>query len=119
MRNIKSVFFVVLLSVLAFAACKKSDTEPETLIIPNAFTPNGDNLNDTFKVIGRNIVKYEIKIYDQNNLLVYNSKDIREGWDGTYNGKEMPAGTYTYLIEYEETGGGKYKRTGSLELIRN
>jgi gliding motility-associated-like protein len=119
MKAIKNIFFVLLLCAAAFSACSKSDEEPEAITVPNAFTPNADNLNDTFKVVGRNISKYEIKIYDQNNLLVYNSKNIKEGWDGTFNGKAMPAGTYTYLIEYEETGGAKYKKTGSLELIRN
>lgn len=119
MSAIKNIFFLILLSVATFAACSKSDDMPETLTVPNAFTPNGDKLNDSFKVVGRNISKFEIKIYDQNNLLVYNSKNINEGWDGTFNGKAMPAGTYTYLIEYKEIGGGKYKKTGSLELIRN
>jgi gliding motility-associated-like protein len=74
----------------------------ENIYIPNAFSPNGDGLNDEFKVIGHseNISSFHMYIYDRWGALVFESRDIFEGWDGKYKKKLAPVGTYVYKIEY-------------------
>ena len=87
-----------------------------SLTISNSYTPNGDRFNDTWGV--PEIRFYEgarISVYDRggSRLFYTENPDIR--WDGTYNGKEMPVGTYYWVIEVIETG---EMRRGMLNLIR-
>jgi gliding motility-associated-like protein len=87
-----------------------------SLTITNAYSPNGDGANDEWGVP-------ELRFYEGVRIQIFNSggsrlfytenPDIR--WDGTYNGKEMPVGTYYWVIEILETG---EMRRGILNLIR-
>jgi len=74
--------------------------------IPNAFTPNGDGLNDTFGAIPKYdyINKYHISIFNRWGQLIFETSDISTGWDGTYQGTPCLLGTYVYRIDYEEFG---------------
>ena len=67
---------------------------------PNAFTPNGDGLNDFFEVKGLGIKKYKLQIYSRWGELIYESENLEDQWDGTFNGKKVPADTYIYNIYY-------------------
>ena len=89
------------------------------LHIPNAFTPNSDGLNDLFSVYASaKISDYEIYISDRSGQLMYHSKQIETGWDGTCRGEPAPQGVYMYVITF--TGAEKKKMTeqGSVLLIR-
>ncbi len=69
------------------------------LALPDAFSPNGDSRNDTFYIPHLcPIYGYTIRIYNRWGQLVYESKDINTGWDGTYKGKPQPADSYTCLM---------------------
>ena len=72
------------------------------LWVPNAFTPNGDALNQIFLPIGNfdpsRIERYEFYIFDRWGTQVFYTKDFNEGWDGNYNGGQAPMDTYTWLI---------------------
>jgi gliding motility-associated-like protein len=74
----------------------------ENIYIPNAFSPDGDGLNDEFKAIGNseNISSFHMYIYDRWGTLVFESKDIFDGWDGKYKGKLAMGGVYVYCIDY-------------------
>jgi len=73
--------------------------EKSTFYVPNAFTPNGDNANDKFIVQGVGVEDYTIEIFDRWGLLVYESDDMTDGWDGRYpNGNFAPEGVYVYVI---------------------
>ncbi|MDZ4204166.1 MAG: gliding motility-associated C-terminal domain-containing protein, partial [Bacteroidales bacterium] len=76
------------------------DYRPQIFV--NAFTPNGDGLNDTFAPFREvdNILNYSISIYNRWGQLIHTSKDKTKGWDGTYNGQLMPTGVYVFLVEY-------------------
>lgn len=92
--------------------------EEET--IPNAFTPNGDGLNDVFR-IGR--MKYkkliDFTIYDRWGQEVYhNPWDPNHGWDGTYRGIAQDIGTYYYSITIESASGKLRYYKGDVTLIR-
>ena len=88
----------------------------DSLTITNAFSPNGDRFNDAWGVQDlRFYVVVRIVVYDNvgTRLFYTENPDIR--WDGTYNGKEMPVGSYYWVIEVIETG---EMRRGMLNLIR-
>ncbi len=92
----------------------------ERLIIPEGFSPDGDNINDTFQIIGlEQFGKLSIKIYNRSGILVYSNSDYKNDWDGTSNtfsvGKTLPNGTYYYFIEVVST---KEKYSGNVFLKR-
>ena len=71
------------------------------LDIPSAFTPNGDNANDTwrFGVTGIDLLeRTTIKVYNKRGLLVYGSDGFEKEWDGMFNGERLPSDTYYYTI---------------------
>jgi len=71
------------------------------LAVPNAFTPNGDGLNDLFHPL--NAIKaeqVEFKIYNRWGQLIYKSNDWKQGWNGTLNGLVQAAGTYIWTLKY-------------------
>jgi gliding motility-associated-like protein len=73
------------------------------LLIPNAFTPNGDGLNDTFKPVirGWEPSSYFMKIYTKWGQLIFETSDYTEGWDGKANGVLVMPNTFVYVISYE------------------
>ena len=71
------------------------------IFIPNAFTPNGDGVNDYFKISGSIIVQdFLMKIYNRYGQVVFSTKNIADKWDGKYKGKTMPMGAYPWSIIY-------------------
>lgn len=87
--------------------------------LPNAFTPNGDGLNDVFRVLG-NIGRLQgvtLSLYNRWGEQVYTSHDPYKGWDGFYKGIPAQMGTYVYLLEYS-LDGNPYKQTGNFHLLR-
>ena len=68
------------------------------LLVPNVFTPNGDGVNDEFRVVYRSIKEFHIWVYNRWGHLVYESTDPAKGWDGTINGKPAAASAYYYVI---------------------
>lgn len=102
---------------------KNNSTDPEEgidkLMIPNSFTPNGDGKNDLFFVQAMwDVEEFELFVYERGGNLVFKSKNIEEGWDGTYLGKEIHSGVYAYFIVYKDSKGNKVKTKGILNLIR-
>ncbi|MFN8293228.1 MAG: choice-of-anchor L domain-containing protein [Chitinophagales bacterium] len=93
------------------------------MVMPNAFTPNGDQVNDRiFPIFNNNNIKVTTySIYNSWGQLVHG--DITQGWDGDFGGINQPAGTYTYFISYERnnTAAGKTEtitKSGSVTLLR-
>jgi len=72
-------------------------------VAPNAFSPNGDGLNDEFKIIGYcDYGEYSLQVFDRWGKLVFESTELGEGWNGTVDGKEAPIGTYVWMVKYRE-----------------
>lgn len=92
------------------------------LDVPNAFTPNGDNINDYFlprQLLSRGITKFDMKIFNRWGQLVFETNTLQgRGWDGKFNGKEQPNGVYIYLIELELQGKYVEKYQGNVTLLR-
>lgn len=102
---------------------KEIDIVPKhTFYIPNAFTPNFDRLNDFFqpKGIFFGLRNYQLQIWDRYGELVFESFDLRQGWNGNRHntGRPLPSGTYLYQLSYVEARGKRIVRKGTLVLIR-
>ncbi len=90
------------------------------VFVPNAFSPNGDHLNDVFAPLGYFEFK-KMMIFDRWGEILYETDKIEEGWDGTYEGTLLPIGTYFYVIQYEiiEEGAESFKSiSGQVHLMR-
>ncbi len=89
------------------------------IFVPNAFTPNGDYHNDKFGIVALDNYKLlRLIIYDRWGQLVYETKNAYGAWDGTYNGRPQPPGTYVYHFELVSTAGRHVVKTGTVLLIR-
>ena len=95
--------------------------EPQSglIFLPNAFSPDGDGLNDAFRAItsSDNIASFQMYIYNRWGILVFESHDITRGWDGTYKGKQAPAGTYVYRVDYAVSD-QDFNITGTVVLVK-
>ncbi len=91
-----------------------------TFYIPDAFSPNGDGINDVFMPKGSFIKDYEMYIFDRWGMKLFYSNDIFNGWPGTV-GKGTgicQEDTYVYLINVTDTQGVKHSYTGKVTLIK-
>jgi gliding motility-associated-like protein len=87
--------------------------------VANAFSPNGDGLNDVFKIENRRFEKMTVfKIFNRNGQCVYDGKDPEKGWDGTFKGMPCDIGTYYYLIKLIYPDATEKQFKGDLTLIR-
>lgn len=92
--------------------------EPLHVFAPNAFSPNGDGLNDYFEIKTQLVRRLQITIYDRFGNVIYESNDINFKWDGTVNGSPAPEGAYVYTIKGEFYNGKPFEKKGSITIIR-
>lgn len=97
-------------SIIFEEAC---DT-PQGLYVPNAFSPNGDGYNDYF-FPGFDVApqRFLLKIFNRYGQIIYSSRNPTPGWNGQIEGRELPSGTYVYVIEADEQ-----QVSGEVTLIR-
>lgn len=89
------------------------------IYIPSAFSPNNDNINDNFKIPKQNRNKLiELTVYNRFGALVFRTKDINAGWNGTIKNVPQPIGTYVYSIKMETLDGKMISKKGTITLIR-
>lgn len=94
------------------------------LDVPNVFSPNGDGVNDEFKVAYQSLTTFRARVYSIHGRLLHEWTDPAKGWDGTIGGNPAAEGTYYYVIEatgddYDEDGKQiKYKLKGDINLLR-
>jgi gliding motility-associated-like protein len=87
--------------------------------IPNAFTPNKDGHNDYFGILNNtNFQELSIKIYNRYGEVIFSTNNITEKWDGTYKGKAMPVGAYSWSVVYINNRGYTKWLNGSVLIIR-
>ena len=90
------------------------------LTFPNAFSPNGDDKNPTFKPKEcQSIVEFHAYIFNRWGQKLYEWTDPNaEGWDGTYNGKDVREGTYYILVKAKGADGREYNIRKDVNLLR-
>ena len=105
--------------------CKDYDTvklrvlNGPTFYIPNAFTPNGDGLNDIFRPTPVGIAKLEyFRVFNRYGELVYETHDISQGWDGTYKGKKQDLDNYVWVLRGVDRKGQLKQLKGNVVLVR-
>jgi gliding motility-associated-like protein len=92
-------------------------TALKQLTIPNVFSPNGDNIHDTWDIAFLNdYSNCKIQVFNRNGQVVFNSLGYGNPWDGRINGVPLPVGTYYYIIDLNKNG---YTRlSGSVTILR-
>lgn len=88
------------------------------IYVPNAFTPDGSEVNDTFFALGGNIGDFRMEIFNRWGELVYTGGALDKSWDGTYAGIPSPDGIYTWKITYKDFSGKTYEMVGHTSLLR-
>lgn len=89
------------------------------IYIPNAFTPNHDGLNDSFKpVINLSFRNFSFIVFNRYGQKVFETTEYGKGWDGSFKGKDQPSGSYVYHIKFTNIFGVETVENGSVLLIR-
>ena len=90
------------------------------LEIPNAFTPNGDGVNDIFKVKEgyKSIVSFEAKVFNRWGKKLYEWKELDGGWNGKCGGSDVPDGAYYLVVKARGADGKKYDTKKVINILR-
>lgn len=95
---------------------------PYTFYIPNSFTPNGDGINDVFYAYGNNIIDFKLLIFDRWGERIFETNDIRNGWNGKYKNDDVQIDVYVwkayYTVNDESNKIEKNQKVGTVSLIR-
>jgi gliding motility-associated-like protein len=84
--------------------------------IPNAFTPNGDNINDTWEIMNSHLYpSMTVKVFSKEGSVVFDSNGYDTNWDGMHNDRALPSGTYYYIVDFKN---GDKPYTGSITIVR-
>ncbi|MBR5354454.1 MAG: gliding motility-associated C-terminal domain-containing protein [Bacteroidales bacterium] len=89
----------------------------QTIWFPNVFTP-GEATNNLFRGYGVNIRDYDLQVYTRWGDCIFHTKDINQGWDGTYRGVQSPMSAYAYICHYTTLEGEPRVVTGTVTLLR-
>ena len=130
MRTIKTILlsFMTLIALSAHAqevadndsvASDSTVVLTSTLIMPNAFSPNNDKINDVYMVKSyQNIVEFHAYIFNRWGQKLYEWTDLEGGWDGTYRGNDVKQGTYFVLVKAKGADGQTYNIRKDINLLR-
>ena len=94
------------------------DPNLKDFFIPNSFSPNGDGVNDIFKIYGSSVKDVTLRVYNQWGELIFEGKDSQGGWDGTWKGRPQDVGVYVYIAQVTFYNNVSMKRKGTINLIR-
>ena len=88
------------------------------LKIPNVFSPNNDGFNDTWEIAGISFTNpIEVTVFDRWGTQVFYSAEYQEPWNGTFNGRTLPVGTYFYVIQPKDNEAAK-PITGHVSILK-
>ena len=91
----------------------------EDILVPNAFTPNGDGLNDIFlPIMVKNFHEYHMMIFNRWGEKVFESNNPSTGWNGIDNGLPGEVGVFLWTLDYSVEGGPKRTIQGTVTLLR-
>jgi gliding motility-associated-like protein len=114
-----------ILTVTDANGCVNSDTvfvdvkNEFSIILPDAFTPNGDGLNDVWTPVTIGLIDFiDASVYNRWGELVFFSRERFQGWDGTYRGVKQELGSYIAVIRIRDPKGRPQQISGTVTLIR-
>lgn len=107
-------------NVISADGCKANDDLSikvvRDFVVPNTFTPNGDGINDVWKIENLSLYpNYHIQVFNRYGQVMYDTKDYTNPWNGTIQGKPLPSGTYYYIVDL---GGARKTKKGYVTIIR-
>jgi gliding motility-associated-like protein len=88
------------------------------LLVPDAFTPNGDAYNERFEVKAYFVSQFNMSVFTRWGEVVFQTNDVANGWDGNIKDGKAPGGYYLYKIEMTDILGKSISKNGSFLLIR-
>ena len=89
------------------------------LLVPSAFTPNGDGLNDLLKpFLSGNIIRFMFTVYDRWGGKVFETQSLQHGWNGKRSGVPLPNGVFIWYCQYQLSGQAAKVKKGTVMLIR-
>jgi gliding motility-associated-like protein len=112
------------LTVVNNLGCRVKDSVtitilPSLLLIPTAFSPNNDGVNDLFRPLNKNLARIDFQIYDRWGQKVYETDVIGDGWDGTFRNAKQDIGVYVWQAQYQLTGSTQtLSESGNVTLVR-
>jgi len=91
-----------------------------TLYVPNAFSPNGDGINDKFVPLGTGIdwANFRLVVYNRRGNQVFDTRDPNRGWDGRINGEMAATGVYVWQIKAETLQQTSISKTGTITVVQ-
>jgi gliding motility-associated-like protein len=89
-----------------------------TMWAPNCFTPNGDESNNVWKPIGTNYFDEYFFIVNRWGNMIFESRDLNVGWDGSYSGKMCQDGVYIYYLQWKDWDGRLKSTHGHITLLK-
>ena len=92
--------------------------EDFNVFIPNAFTPNADELNDVFVPVVRGVKFYTLSVFDRWGNLIFETTELNKGWDGTYKGESSKQDVYVWKMMVSSKSGEQKNLTGQVTLTR-
>ena len=97
---------------------KVEGTQNDELFVPNAFSPSGEKIeNQTFKAFANRVLRFEMSVYNRWGEKVFETDDIRVGWDGNYKGEPAAKGVYTYTLRVTKLDGIRIVKSGEVSLF--
>ncbi len=87
------------------------------LFVPDAFSPNGDGINDFFEIKGEVAADYELTVFSAWGTVIFQSKSITQSWDGKFDGTPLPPGFYAYRIRIGAAD-SSFDKAGSVMVLK-
>lgn len=88
------------------------------LLVPNAFSPNGDGVNDEWKVAYRSLLEFRCCIFDRQGHQICELTSPDQGWDGKVEGTTVKSGVFYYVIEAKGADGKTFKKSGDINVVK-
>jgi len=89
-----------------------------TVFVPNAFTPNGDGINDVFQIQGLYIGNFDLKIYNRWGEFLFETQSLDHMWDGTYKGRKCEMDVYIWILSLNGVDQTSHFTSGNVTLLK-
>jgi gliding motility-associated-like protein len=93
-------------------------TSVKPVVVPTAFSPNGDGINDVFSILGGPFKTYQLTVYNEWGQEIFTSNEQIDGWDGSYKGNNQPMGSYVYVFKGVTIADENIKLHGEIAIVK-